>query len=56
MTARNPAWPLLVTKLLDYAAHIHGERPIVSQTMEGGLHRTSWGELAVRTRRLARAL
>ena len=34
-------WPLLITKLLDHAASIHGDREIVTRTDEGALQHPS---------------
>ena len=48
--------PLRIADILDFAAEIHGEAGIVSSTVEGGLHRASYADLAPRCRRLARAL
>jgi len=49
-------WPLLVWKLLDHAALNHGDREIVTQTVEGPLHRSNWREVHARAKRLAKAL
>ncbi|MCC7150743.1 MAG: fatty-acid--CoA ligase [Rubrivivax sp.] len=48
--------PLLVSSLLVHAERHHGEREIVSRRVEGDLHRTTYRELAARSRRLANAL
>jgi acyl-CoA synthetase (AMP-forming)/AMP-acid ligase II len=48
--------PLLVSSLLDYAASCHGDREIVSRDPEGGMHRTNYGGIAQRAKRLANAL
>ena len=48
--------PLLISGLIDYAERFHGNVEIVSRSVEGPIHRTSWGELAARSRRLANAL
>ncbi len=48
--------PLLVTDILKHAGANHAESGIVSATVEGGIHRQSYAELATRSRRLARAL
>ena len=34
-------WPLLVTRILDHAAEWHGDREIVSRSVEGPIERTS---------------
>ncbi len=49
-------WPLTTWRLLDHAALNHPARPIVSLAVEGGTHRTTWGEVGARARRLASAL
>ncbi len=49
-------WPLLTWRLLDHAALNHPDRAIVSLAVEGGVHRTTWGEVGARARRLASAL
>ena len=49
-------WPLVTWRLLDHAATNHPSRAIVSLAVEGGTHRTTWGEVAARSRRLASAL
>jgi fatty-acyl-CoA synthase len=48
--------PLKIADILTYAADIHGEAGIVSSTVEGDLHRASYADLAMRCRKLARAL
>jgi acyl-CoA synthetase (AMP-forming)/AMP-acid ligase II len=49
-------WPLLVPTLLDHAALYHHDTKIVSRTFEGPIHRSSWGEVGARARRMAAAL
>ncbi len=49
-------WPLTTPRLLDHAARNHSNRAIVSLAVEGGTHRTTWGAVADRSRRLAAAL
>jgi acyl-CoA synthetase (AMP-forming)/AMP-acid ligase II len=48
--------PLLVSSLLEHAERHHGDQQIVSRRVEGDIHRTTYGELAARSRRMARAL
>ena len=48
--------PLLISSLLIHAERHHGEQQIVSRRVEGDLHRYTYGELAARSRRLAKAL
>src|SRR6187399_1750870 len=48
--------PLLISSLLTHAERHHGEREVVSRRVEGDLHRTTYRELAGRSRRMANAL
>jgi acyl-CoA synthetase (AMP-forming)/AMP-acid ligase II len=48
--------PLLISSLLVHAERHHPEREIVSRRVEGDIHRTTYKELAARSRRLAKAL
>ncbi len=49
-------WPLLCHKLIDHAARQHGEREIVSRSVEGPIHRTNYRELRSRALRAAKRL
>jgi len=48
--------PLLISTLIEHAARHHGDTEVVSQRVEGDLHRTNYRELARRARKLANAL
>ncbi len=48
--------PLLVSSILEHAAHVHAATEIVARTPEGGLHRTTYGRAHRRARQLAKAL
>ncbi|MDR3463106.1 MAG: long-chain-fatty-acid--CoA ligase [Beijerinckiaceae bacterium] len=48
--------PLLVSSVLRHAAQYHGETEVVSRTVEGPIHRTTYAETWRRTQRLANAL
>jgi fatty-acyl-CoA synthase len=48
--------PLLISSLLQHAERHHGEQEIVSRRVEGDLHRTTYSELAARSRRMANVL
>ncbi|MGN6579465.1 MAG: long-chain-fatty-acid--CoA ligase [Bordetella sp.] len=48
--------PLLLSSVLRHAEACHGDGEIVSATVEGGLHRYTYAELAARSRKLANAL
>jgi fatty-acyl-CoA synthase len=49
-------WPLLCHRIIDHAATNHTERPIVTRSVEGAIHRTCYGELRGRALRLAQRL
>ncbi|MFN6994566.1 MAG: 3-(methylthio)propionyl-CoA ligase [Aquincola tertiaricarbonis] len=48
--------PLLISSLLTHAARHSGDTEIVSKRVEGDIHRTTWGEVALRARKVAQAL
>ncbi len=49
-------WPLLVHKIIDHAALYHGDREMVTRTLEGPITRTNYREIGSRARRCAKAL
>ncbi len=49
-------WRLVVPKVLDHAARNHGEREMVTRSIEGPIRRTTLAELHSRSRRVAKAL
>jgi fatty-acyl-CoA synthase len=49
-------WPLLCQKILDHAAIAAPERAIVSRSVEGAMHRTTYPELRRRALQLAKRL
>jgi len=48
--------PLLVSSLLRHAERHHAEQEIVSRRIEGDIHRYTYRDMAVRSRRMANAL
>ena len=48
--------PLLISSLLVHAERHHGEQEVVSRRVEGDIHRSTYRELAARSRRMAKAL
>jgi fatty-acyl-CoA synthase len=48
--------PLLISSLLRHAERHHGEQEVVSRRVEGDIHRTTYREMAARSRRMAKAL
>ena len=49
-------YPLLVHTILDHAAHNHGEREMVTRSVEGPIRRCTMQDLKSRSLRVARAL
>ena len=48
--------PLLVSSLIEHADRNHGDVEIVSRTVEGPIHRTTYSQAHARAKRLAQAL
>ena len=48
--------PLLISNLIVHAERHHGDREVVSRRVEGDIHRTTYREIASRSRRMAKAL
>jgi fatty-acyl-CoA synthase len=49
-------WPLLIHRVIDHAATQHGGRPVVSRSVEGPIHRTTYAEVRGRALRVAKRL
>ncbi len=49
-------WPLVVTNVLDHAAREHGERELVTRSVEGPIRRTTLKDVYSRAKRVAKAL
>jgi fatty-acyl-CoA synthase len=49
-------WPLLCHRIIDHAAIQHGAREVVSRSIEGPLHRTTYREVRARALRVAQRL
>jgi acyl-CoA synthetase (AMP-forming)/AMP-acid ligase II len=49
-------WPLLIHRILDHAAIQHARRPVLSRSVEGPMHATTYAELHRRALRLAKRL
>ena len=56
MRGRMMQMPLLVSSLIEHAGRVHGDREVVSREMDGSLHRSTWGDVRTRSKRLAGAL
>lgn len=48
--------PLVVTRLIDHAAREHGQQEIVTHWADGTLQRSSWAEVHLMARQMAKAL
>jgi fatty-acyl-CoA synthase len=48
--------PLLISSLIQHAAKHNGDVEVVSKRVEGDMHRTTWAEVELRSRKLAQAL
>jgi len=49
-------WPLLCHRIIDHAALNHPERPLITRSIEGPIHRTNYAEIRARSLRLAQRL
>ena len=48
--------PLMISSLIRYAAEYHGNRQVVSRTVEGPIHRYGYAECERRARRVANVM
>jgi acyl-CoA synthetase (AMP-forming)/AMP-acid ligase II len=48
--------PLLISAQIEFAARFHNSVEIITRTVEGPIHRSTWGGVARRARKLANAL
>ena len=49
-------WPLLCHRIIDHAAINHGERPVVTRSVEGPIHTTNYAEIRRRALKVAQRL
>ena len=49
-------WPLLCHRIIDHAALNHAGREVITRTIEGPIHRTSYAEIRARALRVAQRL
>ncbi|WP_339832341.1 3-(methylthio)propionyl-CoA ligase [uncultured Parvibaculum sp.] len=49
-------WPLRVSTIIDHAARFHGDREIVTRSVEGPITRTTYKDVHLRARKTAQAL
>jgi fatty-acyl-CoA synthase len=49
-------WPLLCHRIIDHAAINHGERTVITRSIEGPIHQTNYAEIRARALRVAQRL
>jgi len=49
-------WPLLCHRILDHAALNHAERPVITRSIEGPIHTTTYAEVRARAMRVSQRL
>jgi acyl-CoA synthetase (AMP-forming)/AMP-acid ligase II len=49
-------WSLLIHRIIDHAATQHANRPVISRSVEGPIHRTTYGEIRPRALKVAKRL
>ncbi len=49
-------WPLTVDKIIDHAKNWHGEREVVTRSVEGPIVRTTYAQIHERAKRVSSAL
>jgi len=56
MLGQMQHWPLLIQKIIDFAAVQHGAQEVVSRLVEGPIHRETYRELRTRALKVAQRL
>jgi fatty-acyl-CoA synthase len=56
MQGRMQDWPLTVDRILDHAKSWHGDREVVSRSVEGPIVRTTFGQIHGRAKRVSNVL
>src|SRR5215472_8326432 len=49
-------WPLLIHRIIDHAATYHAGRKIISRSIEGPIHTTTYAEIRARAKKVAQRL
>ena len=49
-------WPLLLHRVIDHAANFHGERKIITRSIEGPIHTTNYREVRARALKVSQRL
>ena len=56
MLGQMQDWPLLLHRIIDHAATYHGGRQIISRSIEGPIHTTTYAEIRARAKKVAQRL
>src|ERR1044071_2722380 len=56
MLALMQDWPLLCHRIIDHAAALHPNRPVVSRSVEGPIHTTNYAQVRARALKVAQRL
>src|SRR5579875_1271217 len=56
MLGQMQDWPLLIPKIIDYAAMQHGAQEVVSRLVEGPIHRTTYRDRRARALKVSQRL
>ncbi|TWT00243.1 fatty-acid--CoA ligase [Reyranella sp. CPCC 100927] len=49
-------WPLLCHRIIEHAARCHAEQEVITRSVEGPIHRTSYAQIHARARRVSQQL
>ena len=49
-------WPRLLHRIIDHAATFHGERKVITRSVEGPIHTTNYKEVRARALKVAQRL
>jgi len=49
-------WPLLLHRIIDHAANFHGERKVISRSIEGPIHTTNYRQVRARALKVSQRL
>jgi fatty-acyl-CoA synthase len=49
-------WPLLCHRIIDHAAIYHGDRKVITRSVEGPIHTTNYAEIRARALKVAQRL
>jgi 3-(methylthio)propionyl---CoA ligase len=49
-------WPLLCHRIIEHAAQVHGHQEVVTRSVEGPIHRTTYGDIHERALKVSQAL